>query len=96
MTYINPLANALPQSFAAHQELSTDKTRQMREKLLLVPQSAAPQTDQFEHQIENAQEAAPIHEEARQKRQPRGRRQQHLEEEPTEEEAEPAHIDLKG
>ena len=95
MTYINPLANALPQSFATQHEMSADKTRHMRAQPF-VPRGAPAPIDQFEHQVESPEEAAPIHEEARQKRQPRGRRQQHIEEEPTEEDGEPAHIDLKG
>ncbi len=93
MTYINPLANALPQSFATQHEMSATKTRQMR-GAALIQQGPAAQVDQFEPQVQSTEEAAPIHEEGRQKRQPRGRRQQHLEEEPVEEDEKPEHIDF--
>ncbi len=94
MTYINPLANALPQSFATQQEMSAEKTRRTRP----VPTSArsTPQTDQFEHQIESPEQAAPIHDEARQNRQQRGSRQRHVQENASEENGEAAHLDLKA
>ena len=95
MTYIHPLANALSQSFATQHEMSAEKTRQMR-AVLTAPPTAAPQADQFEHQIESSEEAGPVHDEARQKRQPRGRRQRHREDESNKEQAEPEHIDLKA
>ena len=95
MTYIHPLANALPQSFATQHEMSAEKTRQMR-AVLTAPPTAAPQADQFEHQIESSEEAAPVHEEARQKRRPRDRRQRHHEDKSNEEQAAPEHIDVKA
>ena len=95
MTYINPLANALPQSFAAQHHMSADKSRLVREQL--VPPRIAPErTDQFEHQVESPEEAAPTHEEARQKRQSRNRRQPHGDDEQTQEKETPEHIDLRG
>jgi hypothetical protein len=96
MTYIHPLANALPQSFATQHELSAEKTRQMRAVPIPPRGVATSQADQFEHQIESSEEAAPVHEEARQKRQSRGRRQRHHEDEPRDEQAEPEHIDVKA
>jgi hypothetical protein len=95
MTYINPLANALPQSFAAQHHLSADKSRLLREQIV-PPRTVPERTDQFEHQIESPEEAAPTHEEARQKRQSRGRRQRHAEDEATREDEKSEHIDLRG
>ena len=95
MTYINPLASALSHSLTAHHELSSDKTRQLRGRPV-APRGSLAQADQFEHQVESPEEAAAIHEEARKKRQPRGHRQQHLEDEPAEEDQKPEHIDLKA
>jgi hypothetical protein len=93
MNYIHPLANALGQSIVTQQEMSAEKARRARETRT---PSRTPQADQFEHQIESPEEAAAIHEEARQKRQQRGRRQRHLRDETSDEGKEPAHIDLKA
>ena len=95
MTYINPLAPALSQSFSTQQELSADKIRGQRARQI-APRDVAAQTDQFEHKIESPEQASPIHDEARQKRQSRNRRQRRLHGESTEEHGEPAHIDLKA
>jgi hypothetical protein len=95
MTYINPLAISLPQSFVVEHESSTEKTRQ-KPATPPASRSAAAQGDHFEHTVESPEGDAPIHEEARQKRQQQGRRRRHHQEEPTEAGTEPAHIDLKA
>ena len=90
MTYINPLANALPQSFATQQQLSADKTRQIR-KAQVQTRNGAAETDQFEHQVEGAEEVAAIHEEAPNKRDSRKKKR------PAQDPSagqEPEHIDL--
>jgi len=95
MIYIHPLANALPQSFVTQREMSAEKVRQAR-GIPTPYRNAASQADQFEHQIESSEQTAAIHEEARQKRQQRGRRQRHHQDETPREGGEQDHIDLKG
>jgi hypothetical protein len=90
MTYINPLANALPQSFATQQQLSAEKTPRTR-KPPVQAKTTVPETDQFEHQVESPEEMATIHEEAPRKRDDRKQRRQ-AEKPDSEEGAD--HIDL--
>jgi hypothetical protein len=94
VTYINPLANALPQSLSTQKQLSVDKTREARHSRFQLPSVVAGEADQFEHHVESSEEAAPIHEEARQKRQSRGRGQPRPKEELPKDGDERGHINL--
>jgi hypothetical protein len=62
MTYINPISGTAMAAAVQQEQLATDKTRQIRRQQNAQRNAAA--TDQFEHVVENAEEVAPIHDDA--------------------------------
>ena len=62
MTYINPLAPTLLPSTQAEQQAAADKARQIR-KAQTAARNIAAETDRLEHQVESAEELAPVHDE---------------------------------
>lgn len=70
MTYINPLAGTLVPSGTVQQQQAADKARQIR-RTQVVARDAAATSDTFEHQVENAEEVSPVHDEQRRQQDPR-------------------------
>src|SRR4051812_10202304 len=70
MSYINPLVGTPLSGALAQQQAATEKTRQVR-RAQTVARNIAAESDRLEHQVENAEGLAPIHDEGDQ--QPRQR-----------------------
>jgi hypothetical protein len=89
---INPLAGAILGSLQQQHLLEVEKTRQLRRSSVL-DKNVAAADEQLEHEVENSDQLAPIHDEAHQQEQPSSRRHPH--QNPDENE-EPKHIDVRG
>ncbi len=91
MEILNQLAAPLAQSAAVAKQQTTDKSQQIRRAQTLRKDVAA-SSDTFEHQVESAEELAPIHDEQRRERPPSKNRGRRTPPQPPADE--PPHIDV--
>ncbi|QOV91864.1 hypothetical protein [Humisphaera borealis] len=68
MTYINPISGTAMAGAAQQEQLSADKTRQLRRQQQ-VKRNVAAASDHFEHSVENAEEVSPVQEDKRRQQQ---------------------------
>ena len=96
MTYlpVNPLPGSIAQSTQVQGNLSVEKTRQVR-RAQNVSRNVAAEGDRFEHQVENAEATAPIHDDQNPRQQQRGKRKP-ASAAPTSPSDEPPHVDIKA
>lgn len=66
MTYINPLANSVLQGTQTQQQMSVDKTRQIRREQAAAKDSTT-RSDQLEHQVESPEALTEIHDDGNRK-----------------------------
>ena len=89
MSAINPFSGYVAQGAQVERLQAAEKTRQVRREQALSKNIAA-RDDELEHQVENTDATAPIHDDD----QPRQQHQQNPRHHPTPDGDEPPHIDI--
>ena len=96
MTFIHPLASALAQSGHVQEQLSADKTRQVR-RAQTQARNVAALTDRLEHEVENVEAPPTVQDQERKRRLPDNRRRSPRSTNPaTDGAGEHPHIDVTG